>query len=129
VVAAALAAASLVDVEPAIVVPELLPKVLLGVDELPRLDDPPSADVAGGPPIAVVPVDGVVLAVLPGVVGPASALEVPLPVVEPMLFVPAMLLVVEPGVAVAEPGTLLPSVVEPSVPELCVEGLVVVPQG
>lgn len=89
------------------VVPELLPSV----------DEPPMDDVAGGPPIAVVPVDGVLLPTLPGDVGPANALDVLLPGVVPMLFVPAMLPVVGapvvPAVPVA-PGVLLPSVLEPS---------------
>jgi hypothetical protein len=97
---------------PAIVVLELLP----------RVDEPLSDEFADGAPIAVAPVDGVVLPTLPAVDGPASALDVLLPgVVVPRLFVPATLPVVGaaavvpavPAVA-AEPGVLLPSVLEPS---------------
>jgi hypothetical protein len=109
---AALVAASLVDEPCAIVVPALPPSV----DELPSV-------LAGGPPIAVVPVEGVVDDVLPGVAGPARALDVAPPGV-PTLFVPAMLPVVGAAEDVPESGVLLPSVLEPSVCELGV-----VPQG
>lgn len=106
---------------PAIVVLELLPSV----------DEPLSDEVAGGPPIAVVPVEGVVLVALPGVVGPANALDVLLPGVVPVLFVPATFPVVgDAGVfnALVVPGVPVPSVL-PGEPELSADGLVVLPQG
>jgi hypothetical protein len=91
---------------PAIVVLELLPSV-----EDPEL---PSDEFAGGPPIAVVPVDGVVLPALPAVVGPARALDVLLPGVVPVLFVPATLPVLGAVVEPVTPGVVLPIVLEPS---------------
>jgi hypothetical protein len=104
-VSAALAAGLPPSVELPTVVLELL---------LPR-------EPAGGAPIAVVPVDGDAFVVLPGVVGPANVLEL----VEPRLFVPAMVPAVGPAVTLDdEPTLLLPSVLEPSV---C--GLVLLPQG
>jgi hypothetical protein len=83
---------------------------LPNVDELPKVDEPFNVDelLAGGPPIAVAPVGGDRFVVLPGDVGPASALDVelvegPTPVV--------------PGVAVVlDAMLLLPSVEEAVVP-------------
>jgi hypothetical protein len=100
---------------PAMVVLELLS----GVEGL--LSD------AGGPPIAVVPVEGVVLPTLPGVVGPANAVDVLLPGVVPTLFVPATL----PGAAdvPAEPIVVLPDEPEPIVLEPMDCWLVPFPQG
>jgi hypothetical protein len=90
---------------------------LPGDVELPSVDEPLRVDelVAGGPPIAVVPVEGDVLVVLPGEVGPASA------VVE-LLDGPTL---VVPGVVVVDAMSLLPSVDEPGVEE----AVVPLPQG
>lgn len=94
------------------------PKVdeLPNVDELPSVDDPLSVDelVAGGPPIAVVPVEGVVFVVLPGAVGPARALDVELPGV---VVVDAMLLL--PSVDVEEDAVPLPQGAASGTPVVC----------
>jgi hypothetical protein len=74
--------------------------------------------VEGPAPMAVVPVDGVVLTLLPGVVGPARPV-VPLVVPVPRVVLDATL------VLVPVPGPVLPSVLEPSVDD----GAVVLPQG
>lgn len=90
------------------VVEELLPKVA----EL-------STPVAGAAPIAVVPVDGVVLTLLPGVLGPARLAEA-LPETVPGVFVLATL-PVDGDAGVALDGPALPTVDEPSVDEPSVE--------
>jgi hypothetical protein len=79
---------------------------------------PPSVDelltpVAGAAPIAVVPVDGVVLVVLPGVLGPASVPDA-LPAAVPVVFVLATAPVDGAAGAMLD-VPVLPSVDEPSV--------------
>lgn len=127
-VAAALAPGSLLRVEldelPRVDEPKVdeptvdeLPSVeeLPIVDELPSVDEPFKADelFAAGPPIAVVPVEGEVFVVLPGDVGPASALDVELPGV----VVDAMLLL--PGVEMEEDAVPLPQGAASGTPVVC----------
>jgi hypothetical protein len=113
VVAAADAPGSSVEF-PVVVLELELPKV----DELPNVDELPKVDelLAGGPPMAVVPVDGDVFVVLPGAVGPASALDVE-PLDGPTLVVP--------GVGLVDAMLLLPSVDEP----VADEAVALLPQG
>ena len=101
-VAAALAPGS--SVEPVVVE---LPRVVFEL--LPRVDVVPGV-TEGGPPIAVVPVEGVVLPRLPGAEGPASAV-LDEPVADPT-----------PVVDDAMPllGVVVPSVLEPSACEFVV---------
>ena len=81
-----------------------MPDELPNVDELLRL-------VEGAAPIAVVPVGGVVLVVLPGVVGPPS-----MPVAAPLVAPGVVVLAIAPVLGNADDAVVeLPSVDEPSV--------------